>query len=361
MNENLRSSPAGLRAAAAGHDERRMADPLDESPGPSSSCSPDGGPRSAGGSSVGAERGRDLGILALAVLAPIWGYGWVATKVGLDYSQPLTFAALRVALSAACLLAVLVLTRRPLRPPVIGYSVVIGLLQTTAFTGLVMWALSSAGAGKIAVLTYTMPFWLLLLAWVFLGERLRGAQWLAVGLAFAGLVLVVSPWHIHGLLPSVLTVAGGLAWAASALVAKLVHRRHEVDVLSLTTWQMVFGALPLLAVAALTAHHGPDWTPAFVASLTYNVLLANALAWFLWLYALRRLSAGPAGLGTLAIPVIGVLAAWLQLGERPGAVEGAGMALIVGGLVLLVWRGIAQGRRQTAGGDDGVLVQPIVD
>ena len=79
-----------------------------------------------------------------------------------------------------------------------------------------MWALNSAGAGKIAVLTYTMPFWLLLLAWGFLGERLRGAQWAAVGLAFAGLVLVISPWRIHGLLPSVLTVAGGLSWAASA-------------------------------------------------------------------------------------------------------------------------------------------------
>ena len=351
MKESTSSSPAGSRAAATGHNERRMADPLDESPSA----------RRAVGAPVSPERGRDLGILALAVLAPVWGYGWVATKVGLDYSRPLTFAALRVALSATCLLAVLVLTRRPLRPPVIGYTIVIGLLQTTAFTGLVMWALSSAGAGKIAVLTYTMPFWLLLLAWAFLGERLRGAQWLAVGLAFAGLVLVVSPWHIHGLLPSVLTVAGGLAWAASALVVKLAHRRHEVDVLSLTTWQMVFGALPLLAVAALTAHHGPDWTPAFVASLTYNVLLANALAWFLWLYALRRLSAGPAGLGTLAIPVIGVLAAWLQLGERPGAVEGAGMALIVGGLALLVWRGIAQGRRQPAGGDDDVLVQPVVD
>jgi drug/metabolite transporter (DMT)-like permease len=325
--------------------ERQMTDPLDQSP------APDGG----------ATRRRDLGILALAVLAPIWGYGWVATKVGLQYSRPLTFAALRVALSALCLLAVLVLTRRSLRPPVIGYTIVIGLLQTSLFTGLVMWALSSAGAGKIAVLTYTMPFWLLLLAWGFLGERLRGAQWPAVGLAFAGLVLVITPWHIHGLLPSVLTIAGGLSWAASALVAKLAHRRHDIDVLSLTTWQMVFGALPLVAVAALTARQGPDWTPAFVASLTYNVLLANALAWFLWLYALHRLSAGLAGLGTLAIPVIGVVASWLQLGERPGAVESVGMALIVGGLALLVVQGVAGGRRRAAGDKEELVVQPVVD
>ena len=56
-----------------------------------------------------------------------------------------------------------------------------------------MWALESGGAGKTSVLTYTMPFWLLLLAWAFLGERLRGVQWLAVALALAGLVLVLEP------------------------------------------------------------------------------------------------------------------------------------------------------------------------
>ena len=51
-------------------------------------------------------RTRDLGILALLVLGPIWGYGWVATKIALEYSDALTFAALRVPLSAACLFLV---------------------------------------------------------------------------------------------------------------------------------------------------------------------------------------------------------------------------------------------------------------
>src|SRR5450830_1062557 len=118
-----------------------------------------------------AQAGRDLGILALVVLGPIWGYGWVATKVALGYSQPLTFAALRVVLTALCLFFVLIATRRSLRPPPLGYTTVIGLLQITAFVGLVIVELHSAAPGKVAVLTYTMPFWLLLLAWAFLGER----------------------------------------------------------------------------------------------------------------------------------------------------------------------------------------------
>ena len=145
--------------------------------------------RQGAGDASGRERTRDLGIFALVVLEPILGYGWVATKVARAYSQPLTFAALRVAMSAAPLFLVMVVTRRPLRQPALKYTLVIGLLQTSAFVGLVIWALDHVGAGKVAVLTYTMPFWLLLLAWVFLGERLRGVQWLAVAPAFAGLVL----------------------------------------------------------------------------------------------------------------------------------------------------------------------------
>ncbi len=65
----------------------------------------------------------------------------------------------------------------------------------------------------------------------------------------------------------------------------------------------------------------------------------------LWLFGLRRLSAGAAGIATLATPVIGVTAAWVQLGERPSAGEAAGMALIIGALTIVTVRGILAGRR----------------
>ena len=134
-----------------------------------------------------------------------------------------------------------------------------------------------------------------------------------------------------------------------------------MDVLSLTTWQMAIGSLPLILIAVLTYSGGPEWTAGFVWGLAYTVVLANAVAWLLWLYALRTLSAGAAGLGTLAIPVVGVVAAWLQLGERPTAVEGVGMALIVGALVILAARGLlAAGPRPSAAGEEPV-VQPVTD
>lgn len=306
------------------------------------------------------QRTRDLGVLALVLLGPIWGYGWVATKVALDYSDALTFAALRVPFSAACLLLVMVVLRRPLRPPPFGWTALIGLFQTTLFVGLVITALADTGAGRVSVLTYTMPFWLLLLAWLFLGERLRGAQWLAVGLAFAGLVLVVRPWAFANALSGVLAVLGGLSWALSALLVKLLQRRQTVEVLSLTTWQMIYGSVPLVVAALLTYSGGPEWTFSFWWGLIYTILLANAVAWFLWLYALHSLPAGAAGLGTLSIPVVGVVAAWLQLGEVPTLVEGIGMALIIAALAVLAGYGLRASRGAAPGGAEPPL-RPVND
>jgi drug/metabolite transporter (DMT)-like permease len=270
----------------------------------------------------------------LAILALVWGYNWVVMKIGLRYSQPFTFAALRTFLGAVVLFGLLVALRRPLRPRALVLTGLIGLLQTTGFVGLAMWALASGGAARTSVLVYTMPFWLVLMAWVVLGERLGRLQWAAVAVAFGGLVLVLSPWRLHGLSSSLLAVGAGFLWAASAVVAKILQRRHDVDLLSLTAWQMLLGSVPLVAIAFLTSSGPPVWSAALVWTLAYNVLLANALAWFLWLYTLRVLSAGRAGLGTLATPVVGVTAAWIQLAERPSLAETIGMALVVGALGL---------------------------
>ena len=296
-----------------------------------------------------------LPILALAVLTLIWGYNWVVMKVGLRYSQPFTFAALRNFLSAIGLFAFLPLMRRPLRPKAFGMTLVVGLLQTTGFVGLIMWALETGGADKVVVLAYTMPFWLLLMAWVVLGERLRGSQWLAVAVALTGLLLILSPWQLHGVTSSLLAIGGGFSWAASAVAIKVLHKRHRVDLLSLTAWQALLGSLPLVLIAALTYTRAPVWSATFIWALVFNVVFANALAWILWLYVLRSMPAGTAGIGTFAIPVIGVVSAWLQLGERPGLSEAIGMALLIVALCIITLTGIIVGRRAAM----SLLAQPL--
>mgnify|MGYP007068796575 FL=1 len=79
------------------------------------------------------------------------------------------------------------------------------------------------------------------------------------------------------------------------------------------------------------------------------------------MYALHALPAGAAGLGTLSIPVVGVLAAWIQLDETPTAVEGAGMALIIAALAVLAAYGLLAGRDRPVAAGEEPDVRPLID
>ncbi|MEW5710422.1 MAG: DMT family transporter [Pseudomonadota bacterium] len=300
---------------------------------------------------AGGELGRGPAVGALALLILVWGYNWIIMKTATGYAGPFDFAALRSVLGTVFLFAALLALGRRLKPPPLAPTVLLGLAQTAGFTGLSQWALVAGGAGKTAVLAYTMPFWTLLLAAWLLDERIRGMQWLAVVLALAGLILVLEPWRLQGTLESgLLAVGSGLAWAAGAIVVKRLQARQRTDSLVLTAWQMLFGSL-LLVVLALAVPQPPvRWTGAFVALLLYISLVGTAAAWFAWIFVLKRLPAGTASLGILAVPVIGVLASALQLGERPSGPELWGMVSIMGALALLTLHGLSLSARQAGRG-----------
>jgi drug/metabolite transporter (DMT)-like permease len=225
-------------------------------------------------------------------------------------------------------------------------TIVLGLLSTTGSIGLVIWALETGGVGKTAVLVYTMPFWVILMAWPVLAERIRGMQWIPVLLAFSGLLIILEPWNLHSsLFSKIMAILAGLSWAASAIVAKIMRRRTEFDLVSLTTWQMIFGAIPLIAFSLMAPSPPIQWTNYFVGALIYSSVVSNSLAVLLWYYILHKLPAGIASLGTLATPVIGVILASIQLGERPSLWEGLGMVLIVAALALISFLGVMQYRR----------------
>lgn len=278
------------------------------------------------------------GIAALILLWLVWGYTWVVMKEGLRFADPFDYAALRTAPGALILFAVIMVRGRPLALRAPGKTLVLGLFQTVLFNALVSWALVSGAASKTAVLVYTMPFWTLLFAWPVLGERIRGAQWLAVTLAFSGLMLVLEPWNLGGTLASkALAVLTGVAWAVSAILAKKWRAELGSDVLLLTAWQMLFGGLLLTAIAMFLPSPPVNWTPYFWFLLIYATLLGTVAGWVLWLIVLQRLPAGTAGLSIMGIPAIGVLCSQLQLGERPAPVETAGMILIGISLAVLSW------------------------
>lgn len=270
-------------------------------------------------------------VLALLLLSAIWGYNFVVMKQVLAYVDPFVFTAARSVLGALALFVFAWFTGRRLQRPSWGPLISIGILQTTAFGALIQWALVSEGAGRTVVIVYAMPFWLVAMAAVFLGERLRTAQLLAVAAAAAGLLLILQPWA--GIAPSgtgaALALLAGAIWAVAAVIARKSARRPGDTLLAMTAWQMLIGSLVLCAIAWFVPTTPLSPSPYLWGALAYSAVLATGLAWFLWLFILERMSAGGAGLSTLLIPVVGIAASWLQLGERPDQTTAWGMFLIL--------------------------------
>lgn len=273
---------------------------------------------------------------ALALLSLIWGYNWIVMKQSLAYASPTDSAAWRFLIAAGALVPVVRGMGYSLRVPRGEWWLAgtLGLMLAANFTGT-LWGLKLGGTGKVAVLCYTMPFWTVLFARLFLHERMRPVQWLAIAIAAVGLVVLVDPLHLGGLASSLLALAAGCSWGASVVLVKRFQGKTASHLLTLTFWQMLICAALLFATGWLVATPAVQWTWMFAYTMAYSAVLASALAWMLFYFALARLPAGVAGLGTLATPVIGVAAAWLQFGERPTPGELAGMALICVGLALL--------------------------
>ncbi len=180
-------------------------------------------------------RSTKFAAVMLAALSLVWGYSWVTNKIGILYSSPFDFAAMRVALGAVGMFLLMLIQGRSLRFRHGKFNTLIGLLQTFAFFLFTSWAVLHAGAGKTSVLVFIMPFWTLLLARIFLGERIQGLQWIAVALALAGLVSILAPWKFQGnLLSSVLAVIAGIIWAVTSILIKRYGKNHALDVFSMT-------------------------------------------------------------------------------------------------------------------------------
>ncbi|HEV2111892.1 MAG TPA: DMT family transporter, partial [Gammaproteobacteria bacterium] len=153
---------------------------------------------------------------------------------------------------------------------------------------------------------------------------------------FAGLLLIFSPWHrAPDFVSGCIALCAGIAWGLSVLVAKKIPVADRWELLSLTGWQMLMGAVPLLVAAWLVPGRPLEWTWPYGLALAYNIIPGNALAWALWLFVLGRVSATVSGLASLATPVVGVLCGWWQLGERPSPAVCAGMLLVFAALALL--------------------------
>jgi len=280
--------------------------------------------------------------LLLAVIVVVWGANWPIMKVGITHIPPLWFASTRVLLGAACLFALLAL-RREFRWPVrsdLPILLSVGILQLGIGLGLVHSALKAVEAGRSAILAYTTPIWVAPLAIVLLGERPTPARIGGLAFGLAGLAVLFDPS-----LPDLAEprqIAGNVLLLVSAMLVAVVivhSRRHRMTMtpLQLMPWQLSLGGI-LLAVQAVMIEGLPEisFTPSLVVILLYNGPIASAFCFWAYFSVMRALPATSTALGSLGVPVAGMLFSAVALGEVLTSAKVLGMGLISVGVALLV-------------------------
>jgi drug/metabolite transporter (DMT)-like permease len=292
-------------------------------------------------------------VALIATLSLVWGYNWVMMKVAVHDAPPFAFAALRFLGGAIVLIATFKLMGRNLywREMAARWKtvVLVGFFQTACCFGLITWAISTGTAGRAAILNYTMSFWVLLFSAAFLHEKVPAAQWIASAVAFVGIGCIVFQGGETGDLSNIgLGLAAGLTWGIGVIVTKRAMKfgdplKPKLDSMALTAWQMLVGAIVLNVVAFLVPEPPINWTPAFIAAILYNIGPATPLAYVIWFTLISRLPAALASLSIMLTPLLGIILSGLQLGERPGLVEGVGMGLI---LLAIAGLGIAGNRKR---------------
>lgn len=282
--------------------------------------------------------------LALAAMAG-WGVAYVPSAWLVEDWPPLVSAGARFGLAGLLLVGGLVCAGRSLRPQVgVGVVIWIAITQTALFYGAVFWGIAHAGAGLSAVLSNTDPLFIAVLAALVLGESLSGRQWVGIVVGFIGAAVVAwegSLWPPVVSLDAAIVLGGTLAWSVGTIsVVRSVRGRAAP--LALAAWQMLLGGAMLVGVG-IVAEGAPDVAGRPLTLVAVTALVGGAVPLALFYLALARAPAGEVSAWFFLVPVVGVLSAWVFLGEVPRASLIFGLITVSIGLWLVMARRSADG------------------
>ena len=278
------------------------------------------------------------GLLFLAATTVGWALNWPAIKILLREWPPL-FSRGVAGVAAAAVLAVVVIARgESLKVP----RGVTPTLLFASFTNVFAWmgfgtmAMKYLSISEAALLVYTMPIWAMLFAWPLRGARPGVRDIAALVLGTLGMVILFGG---HGfafgadkIFGMALALASAILFALGSVMAK---GPLPLPPVSAVAWQAGLGCLPMIVLGSIFEHPDMGALSAFgFADLVYMTLVPMGVCYLAWFAALKRLPAATAAMGTLTVPVMGIAAGALFLGEPLGWRELTAGALTLAGVAL---------------------------
>ena len=290
------------------------------------------------------DAGQTRAYLALTLIATLWGSYPAFAKLALAHFPPYVLVALRCALASA-FLTVLLFRRgwdefRELRAADVRTFAFLGFAGLFVSTGGTYLGIALSTAANAAILQAATPIMVALGARFYLGERLRRRQWAGVAASLAGVLLVITrgSWRafVHlELLPGDFVLIVSLAgWAAYTIYGKQVLTVHSPAVA--TTASYILGSAMLLPMTLVAAPFFPR--PDFTSRIAWLVVLYQALlgavAHVWWYEGVKAVGPSRAAVFLNLQPIVGVLLAWVMVGETIEWPEVGGGALVLLGVAL---------------------------
>ncbi|HEY8752532.1 MAG TPA: EamA family transporter [Arthrobacter sp.] len=302
--------------------------------------------------------------LLAALVAVLWGLNFVAIDFGLHANgrevPPLLFVAMRFVLVVFPWIFFV-------RKPDVSWKAIIGvgLFMSAGQFGLLYLAMAlGMPAGLASLVLQAQVLLTVLLAAGILGERPGRRQLAGVVLGVAGLAVVAAGRSaVAPVLPLIIVLGAALSWAAGNVIAR---RAKAASGLGLVVWSGAVVPLPLAGLSLLV--DGPDAVfgtladlqPATILSALYTAIFASLVGYGIWNRLLASYPSSAVVPFTLLVPVAGMSAAWLALGEVPSPAELAGGLLLLGGVATAVLtRGATRRQRRAAVLGAGLV--PVVE
>ena len=282
-------------------------------------------------------------LLQVAVLALVWGCNWPVLKMGVSLLPPLTFRALTLPFAALGLLAVAKLSGESIRLPrrLWGEVALLALLNIGGWNALVLFGVAQLPAGRSVIIAYTMPIWTVLFSLVLLREPFGRRKAAGLVLGMAGLALLVGDdiRQLQRAPTAMLFILGAsTCWALGTVLLR--KWKPPLPPNALSGWMMLLGWVPIALLApALAPGPMPALTGGAWFAILYNVFLAGTLAHWAWFTLVRTLPVAVSSMASLPVPIVGVFAGMLVLGERPGPWEWTALALVLCAMLAVLWPG----------------------
>ena len=279
-----------------------------------------------------------IGLVLLILITLGWGIAWPAMKVVLNEMSPWTFRAVTIPLAGLIMMGLARLSGLPLAVPRHQWRdlLIVALINVGGWQLFSALGLDHLSSGRAVLVAYTMPVWASLAAAFLLGEALTGRLIAALVLGMAGVaVLLIGDYATIGEAPLgvAFMLTAAFSWGLGIALLKRVSWR--VPTLSLAGWQLLIAGILIATISALLDEiHFPPLTPLAWSMLIFVVLVPICFCTYAFFKVVSLFPANVSAIGTLMIPVVGVVSGSLLLGEPIGWREILALVLIGSAMVL---------------------------